>query len=29
MDNINARSKSYVELDHNGVVTNIVEKTSY
>ena len=26
MDNINARSKSYVELDHNGVVTNIVEK---
>ena len=26
MDNINARSKSYVEMDHNGVVTNIVEK---
>ena len=26
MDNINARSKSYVELDHNEVVTNIVEK---
>ena len=26
MDNINARSKSFVELDHNGVVTNIVEK---
>ena len=26
MDNINARSKSYVEMDHNGVLTNIVEK---
>ena len=26
MDNINARSKSYVELDHNNIITNIVEK---
>ena len=26
MDNINARTKSYVELDINNVVTNIVEK---
>lgn len=26
MDDINARSKSYVELDINGVLTNIVEK---
>ena len=26
MDDINARTKSYIELDVNGVVTNIVEK---
>lgn len=26
MDNINARTKSYIELDINGLVTNIVEK---
>jgi hypothetical protein len=26
MDNINARSKSYVEIDVNNIVTNIVEK---
>lgn len=26
MDDINARTKSYVELDINGIVTNIVEK---
>jgi len=26
MDDINARSKSYVELDSNGLLTNIVEK---
>ena len=26
MDNINARTKSYIELDVNGIVTNIVEK---
>lgn len=26
MDNINARTKSYIEMDINGVVTNIVEK---
>jgi hypothetical protein len=26
MDDINARSKSYIELDINGVLTNIVEK---
>lgn len=26
MDNINARTKSYVEFDVNGIVTNIVEK---
>jgi hypothetical protein len=26
MDNINARTKSYIELDINGIVTNIVEK---
>lgn len=26
MDDINARSKSYIQLDVNGVVTNIVEK---
>jgi hypothetical protein len=25
-DNINARNKSYIELDVNGIVTNIVEK---
>lgn len=26
MDDINARTKSYIELDVNGIVTNIVEK---
>lgn len=26
MDNINARSKSYIELDANKIITNIVEK---
>lgn len=26
MDDINARTKSYIELDINGIVTNIVEK---
>jgi hypothetical protein len=26
MDNINARTKSYIEFDINGVITNIVEK---
>ena len=26
MDNINARTKSYIEFDINGIVTNIVEK---
>jgi hypothetical protein len=26
MDDINARSKSYIELDINGIITNIVEK---
>jgi hypothetical protein len=26
MDNINARTKSYIEFDINGIITNIVEK---
>ena len=26
VDNINARSKSYIQLDCNGIITNIVEK---